>query len=142
MAKVDQSQGKAEVRILSSVHVLWPLSPLILWGTVEERGKSEPDGRPKRALALPECGFLLQLGKEGQESLIQEDSECSVATCPFLSHQPNEQFLVLSLGPFFLLHEVSRGTRQLAFYLWVLWLLAFSVSRHCSSSQCFVLSGL
>lgn len=122
---MEQSQGKAEVRILSSVHVLWPLSPLILWGTVEERGKSEPDGRPKRALALPECGFLLQLGKERQESLIPEDSECSVDTCPFLSHQPNEQFLALSLGPFFLLHEVSRGTRQLAFCLWVLWLSLF-----------------
>lgn len=44
LAKVKQSQGEAEVRRLSSLQALWTLSPLILRGTVAERGKLEPDG--------------------------------------------------------------------------------------------------
>ena len=49
-----------------------------------------------------------------------EDSECS-AHLAFFLHQSSEQFLVLSLGSFPLLHEVSRGYESYLSVHRVLW---------------------
>lgn len=48
-------------------------------------------------------------------------SECSVDMCPFSCHSLNEQFLVLSLGPFSCFMR-SPGRQTADVYPWVLWL--------------------
>lgn len=53
LPKVEQSQGKAEVMILSSLHTLWPLSPLILWRYRRGEGKVRDRWPPKRFPGSP-----------------------------------------------------------------------------------------
>lgn len=87
------SNVKAKLRsgVFSSPHAFWPLSPLVLWGAVEERGKSEPDGCTNMPDS-PGVGSPAWKGKAGIPGT--GDSECSVDAC--LSFLPPAKWAIAS----------------------------------------------